>query len=39
VQANGQALGPGDALQLSDEPELMLDQGQDAEVLVFDLAA
>ncbi|MGA1161201.1 MAG: quercetin 2,3-dioxygenase, partial [Burkholderiaceae bacterium] len=34
---NGHALGMGDALLLADEPELHLANGQDAEVLVFDL--
>ena len=33
-----QTLGAGDALQLSDVASLTLGQGQDAEVLVFDLA-
>ena len=39
VRANGQALQAGDAIGLVDEPQLSLDQGQGAEVLVFDLAA
>ncbi|MCA0239891.1 MAG: pirin family protein [Proteobacteria bacterium] len=38
VRVNGQALAAGDALTLSAEPLLRLDQGQNAEVLVFDLA-
>lgn len=36
---NGEALGPGDALLLSGETALQVEQGQAAEVLVFDLAA
>jgi len=39
LQVNGQSLSAGDAVQLSQEPELQLSQGVDAEVLVFDLAA
>jgi hypothetical protein len=35
---NGVALQAGDALAVADESALHLDQGQDAEVLVFDLA-
>ena len=35
--ANGQALVAGDALKLSGEHRLRLEQGQAAEVLVFDL--
>jgi quercetin 2,3-dioxygenase len=38
VQVNGQRLAQGDALTLDGEPELVLDGGQDALVLVFDLA-
>jgi len=38
LEVNGHALGMGDALLLADEPELHLANGQDAEVLVFDLA-
>lgn len=38
LRANGQALQAGDALLLQDEAQLTLDAGQDAEVLVFDLA-
>jgi redox-sensitive bicupin YhaK (pirin superfamily) len=38
VQANGQALGAGDAATLSGESRLVLDRGDGAEVLVFDLA-
>jgi redox-sensitive bicupin YhaK (pirin superfamily) len=36
---NGQRLQGGDALQVSDEGRLVIEAGQDAEVLVFDLAA
>ena len=36
---NGHALQAGDALLLADEPTIRLDHGQDAEVLVFDLAS
>jgi hypothetical protein len=39
VSANGQALATGDAALLSGESELTLADGQDAEVLVFDLTA
>ena len=39
VRANGQALATGDALRLDRESHLVLDHGQGAEVLVFDLAA
>jgi redox-sensitive bicupin YhaK (pirin superfamily) len=39
VQANGRALGTGDALMLDGESALTLGHGRDAEVLVFDLAA
>jgi len=37
VTANGVALNTGDALQLTDATELVLKQGSEAEVLVFDL--
>jgi len=37
VQANDVALEAGDALKLSDAPQLQLQRGRDAEVLVFDL--
>jgi len=37
VTANGEALGAGDALKLTDTPVLSLAEGTDAEVLVFDL--
>ena len=38
LQANGQKLNAGDAAMLQAESSLTLDQAQDAEVLVFDLA-
>jgi redox-sensitive bicupin YhaK (pirin superfamily) len=38
LQVNGQQLNPGDAAMLQSEPSLALANGQDAEVLVFDLA-
>ena len=37
LRVNGQSLRGGDALLLDNEPAITLDQGQDAEVLVFDL--
>jgi hypothetical protein len=37
VTANGVALQAGDALKLTDTGKLNLEQGRDAEVLVFDL--
>jgi redox-sensitive bicupin YhaK (pirin superfamily) len=37
LQVNGQSLQAGDALMLTDEPMLQLTNGQQAEVLVFDL--
>ncbi|KQQ71556.1 quercetin 2,3-dioxygenase [Xanthomonas sp. Leaf131] len=37
LSVNGQALSAGDALQITGEPELMLADARDAEVLVFDL--
>ena len=39
LSVNGQPLVGGDAFKLSDESRLVLADGQDAEVLVFDLAA
>ena len=39
LQVNGQALAAGDAAMLQAESSLALSEGQDAEVLVFDLAA
>jgi hypothetical protein len=38
LTANGQVLEAGDALKAADAAELVLEQGSDAEVLVFDLA-
>jgi redox-sensitive bicupin YhaK (pirin superfamily) len=37
ITANGQALAAGDALQVSQADTLVLENGQDAEVLVFEL--
>lgn len=37
LRVNGLPLGAGDGLKLEDEPRIVLEQGQDAEVLVFDL--
>ena len=37
LQVNGQALAGGDALALESESQVRLEQGRDAEVLVFDL--
>jgi redox-sensitive bicupin YhaK (pirin superfamily) len=37
VAANGVRLGPGDALKLGDVPEILLEEGENAEVLLFDL--
>jgi quercetin 2,3-dioxygenase len=37
VHANGVALEAGDALKLSETPQLQLQHGRDAEALVFDL--
>ncbi|WP_146910018.1 pirin family protein [Arenimonas daejeonensis] len=34
---NGQHLAAGDALKFKDEPRIVIEQGRDAEVLVFDL--
>jgi redox-sensitive bicupin YhaK (pirin superfamily) len=39
LQANGKTLTAGDAAMLQAESSLTLSQGQDAEVLVFDLSA
>jgi len=39
LQVNGQGLEAGDAVLLSAEKDLAIGQGQNAEVLVFDLAA
>ena len=38
VSVNGRVLQAGDALRYRDEPLVSIDKGQDAEVLVFDLA-
>ena len=38
LTVNGQKLQKGDAALLADESSLVLTDGQDAEVLVFDLA-
>jgi redox-sensitive bicupin YhaK (pirin superfamily) len=38
LQVNGRSLKAGDAAALAGEPQLALGQGEDAEVLVFDLA-
>ena len=37
LSVNGQTLQAGDAALIEGESRLHLDQGQDAEVLVFDL--
>jgi redox-sensitive bicupin YhaK (pirin superfamily) len=37
IQVNGVALTAGDALKLTETPAVLLDQGREAEVLVFDL--
>jgi hypothetical protein len=39
LQVNGLALATGDAALLDNEPTIHLTHGEDAEVLVFDLAA
>jgi redox-sensitive bicupin YhaK (pirin superfamily) len=39
LRVNDRTLGPGDAMRLQQEPSLVLEGGQGAEVLVFDLAA
>lgn len=39
LSVNGLALSGGDAVKISDESRLVLDNAHDAEVLVFDLAA
>jgi redox-sensitive bicupin YhaK (pirin superfamily) len=38
VHVNGQALGTGDAALLDGESRIVIDQGKDAEVIVFDLS-
>lgn len=37
LTVNGQVLSAGDALQVTGEPEIVLADARDAEVLVFDL--
>jgi hypothetical protein len=37
VRANGETLGPGDGAALVDERELLLDQGEAAELVLWDL--
>lgn len=39
LQINGHTLKAGDALAIQDEPALQLNQGQGAEVIMFDLAS
>ena len=39
LSVNGQALVGGDALKISDESRLVIDDAREAELLVFDLAA
>ncbi len=39
ITANGERLAAGDALRLTQAPSLVLENGEDAEVLVFDLPA
>jgi redox-sensitive bicupin YhaK (pirin superfamily) len=39
LSVNGQRLQAGDALQLTQESKLLIEAGEDAELLVFDLAA
>jgi redox-sensitive bicupin YhaK (pirin superfamily) len=39
LKVNGQALKAGDALQITDGNQVVLDAGKDAEVIVFDLPA
>ena len=38
VTVNGQPLGPGDALKADGESEMVIEKGDQAEVLLFDLA-
>jgi redox-sensitive bicupin YhaK (pirin superfamily) len=38
VRVNGREVSAGDGVALSDEPAVLIDQGDAAEVLVFDLA-
>jgi quercetin 2,3-dioxygenase len=37
IRANGESLNAGDALKVTDASTLVLDEGRDAEVIVFDL--
>jgi redox-sensitive bicupin YhaK (pirin superfamily) len=37
VSVNGMRLANGDALKISQESQLILDQAEDAELLLFDL--
>jgi len=37
VKVNGQPLGSGDALKIEGEAEVVIDNGDQAEVLLFDL--
>jgi len=37
LSVNGHVLGAGDALKLADLQELVLEKGDNAEVLLFDL--
>jgi redox-sensitive bicupin YhaK (pirin superfamily) len=37
VSVNGTRLANGDALKISQESQLILDQAEDAELLLFDL--
>ena len=39
ISVNGQVLQAGDALMLAEEDKIVLENGRDAEVLVFDLVA
>jgi quercetin 2,3-dioxygenase len=38
VTVNGQPLGSGDALKATGESQVVIDKGDNAEVLLFDLA-
>ena len=37
ARVNGTALGAGDAAKIEGETKVQIDQGQDAEILLFDL--
>ena len=39
LEVNNQRIGSGDAVMLERESKITLTKGEDAEVLVFDLAA